>query len=236
MPRNPLSHTIRQNLDAVHTEIAQACQQAGRCAADVRLVAVTKYAEWEWVTALAEYHTVFGENRPQQLTERAAILPEAEWHLIGQLQRNKVRAAISHASVIHSVDSLKLVQRTAMVAADMGKRPQILLQVNVSGESTKSGFAPADLVQAWPDVADAHRSLEIVGLMTMAPASQAASDARATFRGLAELRQQLAAHPSTAREGIHLKELSMGMSGDYQIAIEEGATIVRIGSRLYEGL
>ena len=236
MTSNQLSLTIQQNLNAIRNDIATACQVAGRDVSEVRLVAVTKYAQWEWVEALSEHHSTFGENRPQQLAERAPLLPQANWHLIGQLQRNKVRSAVQHSAVIHSIDSLKLLQRTALIAAELQKRPDILLQINVSGEATKSGFTPAELVEIWPTITEEHKSLEIVGLMTMAPASQVAEDARATFRGLAQLRRQLVTHPATETSGIALTELSMGMSGDFRIAIEEGATIVRIGSRLYEGL
>ena len=150
-----ISETIYGNLTAVRAEIDAACQTAGRNAADVSLVAVTKYADWKWVQALAEFHQVFGENRPQQLTERSGLLPSGQWHLIGQLQRNKVRQAVEHAAVIHSVDSLRLLTRIASVAGELNTRPKVLLQVNVTGEPTKSGFTPDELLQSWSQLAAA---------------------------------------------------------------------------------
>jgi pyridoxal phosphate enzyme (YggS family) len=236
MSISPTSSVISENLSEINSEIAEACARSGRATTEVQLVAVTKYAEWHWVEALYEHHTVFGENRPQQLAERSVLLPNAKWHLIGQLQRNKVRSVIEHAAMIHSIDSLKLLQRTAQVATELQKRPRILLQVNISGEASKSGFSAGELIRTWTDVTQYQSDVEIVGLMTMAPASGDADEARATFRGLAELRQQLAEHSATAANHIELVELSMGMSGDFQVAIEEGATMIRVGSRLYEGL
>ena len=133
MSDRDVSAIIRSNLQDLQHEMAAACDRVGRDPADVRLVAVTKYAEWEWVEALAEFHHVFGENRPQQLADRRMQRPDIQWHLIGQLQRNKVRSAIQDASLIHSVDSLKLLRRIALIAREEQKRPSVLLQVNVSG-------------------------------------------------------------------------------------------------------
>ncbi len=196
-------------------------------------MAVTKYAEWEWVEALAGFHSVFGENRPQQLAERAPKLPKVEWHLIGQLQRNKVRQAIEHANTIHSVDSVRLLERIAHVAATLNKRPKILLQVNVSGEESKSGFRPDDLCAAWSQITDFQQHVDLSGLMTMAPATEDPEAARPTFSGLASLRDKLMGLDITAECGIKLSELSMGMSGDFETAIEFGATEVRVGSAVF---
>ena len=227
---------IARNLAAVRQDIARACAVAGRPVDAVRLVAVTKYAQWEWVEALNAEHQSFGESRPQQLAERQALLPNAEWHLIGQLQRNKVRSAVQHAAVIHSVDSLKLLQRIALVAGELNIRPKILLQVNVSAEESKSGFSPDDLVKSWSDVTVCHESIEIAGLMTMAPASDDPEDARPSFRALRELRGQLRSQNAAQSAALTLPELSMGMSSDFRVAIEEGSTLVRIGRRLFKGL
>ncbi|MEQ9410533.1 MAG: YggS family pyridoxal phosphate-dependent enzyme [Fuerstiella sp.] len=231
-----LVETLSTNLATVHSQIAAACSRSGRSPDAIRLVAVTKYAEWPWVQALASLHSIFGENRPQQLAERAPRLPDVQWHLIGQLQRNKARLAVQHAAMIHSIDSLKLLSRLADVASEMQRFPELLLQVNVSGEESKSGFAVDELVEAWPRIAALSRTLNIVGLMTMAPASEDPEAARPTFRHLAELRDRLTRMPPSADYGLTLPELSMGMSGDYVVALEEGATIVRIGSRLFEGI
>ncbi len=227
---------ITQNLADVTGEVVAACQGVGRDAASVRLVAVTKYAEWEWVQALAKRHSVFGEARPQQLAERQPLLPDAEWHLIGQLQRNKVRLALQHAAMIHSVDSLKLLERITTVASDLTLRPSVLLEVNVSGEESKAGFSPSTLESEWPQICRHADDVNIAGLMTMAPASDNAEDARPAFRGLRELRDGLVARPDSQFAKLHMSELSMGMSGDFAVAIEEGATLIRIGSRLFDGL
>ncbi|HIK94330.1 MAG TPA: YggS family pyridoxal phosphate-dependent enzyme [Planctomycetes bacterium] len=223
---------IARNLAAVRDDIRDACVHADRAVESVRLVAVTKYAQWDWVEALAAEYQTFGESRPQQLAERRALLPDAEWHLIGQLQRNKVRTAVQSAALIHSVDSLKLLKRIALVAGELSIRPQILLQVNVSAEQSKSGFAPDELTASWDDVVVCHETVEIAGLMTMAPASDDSEKARPFFRALADLRDRLRSHDA----GLTLSELSMGMSGDFAVAIEEGGTLVRIGRRLFAGL
>lgn len=231
-----INEVIQKNLADVRADIRKACLRVGRDPGEVRLVAVTKYAEWEWVEALANSHLVFGENRPQQLSERQAKMPNAEWHLIGQLQRNKAKLAVEHATVIHSVDSLRLLQRISVVAEELGRQPQVLLQVNVSGEESKSGFTPTQLRADWPNVVTCHKQVELAGMMTMAPASDIPEDARTTFRALTELRNELAATPEATEQGIRLPELSMGMSGDFEVAIEEGATLIRVGSRLFDGL
>lgn len=207
-----------------------ACQTADRSTDSVRLVAVTKYADWEWVQALSAHHQVFGENRPQQLSERQPLLPDMNWHLIGQLQRNKAKLAVRHASMIHSVDSLRLLERVADVAALEGPPTNVLLQVNVSGEESKSGFTPEELQTLFSQMT-ARQSVSIRGLMTMAPATDDESLIRSSFAGLRQLRDDL-----SNSHGHALPELSMGMSGDFEIAIEEGATLVRIGSRLFQGL
>lgn len=228
-----IPHVLQRNLDAVSSRIKRACQKSNRSPDDVTLVAVTKYAEWDWVCALAELHPIFGESRPQQLAERQPQLPGVQWHLIGQLQRNKVRSAIRHAHLIHSVDSLRLLRRIHQLAEETGRPTRLLLQVNVSGEASKSGFSPQTLLQDWPQIARfTSEFVTISGLMTMAPRSDSASDIRPVFAGLAELRRQL----NERAECPELQELSMGMSRDFETAVEEGATLIRIGSSLFEGL
>ncbi|MEZ6062513.1 MAG: YggS family pyridoxal phosphate-dependent enzyme [Planctomycetaceae bacterium] len=227
---------IRGNLSDVRREVAEACRHVGRDPDSVKLVAVTKYADWEWVRHLATLHHSFGEARPQQLAERQPQLPDVEWHLIGQLQRNKVRIALQHAALIHSVDSLKLLERISTVAGDLKVHPSVLLEVNVSGEASKSGFSSSTLQTEWPQICRHAGAVNIAGLMTMAPASDDPENARPAFRGLRKLRDQLAAQPVSQSAGLQLPELSMGMSGDFAVAVEEGATLIRIGSRLFDGL
>lgn len=228
-----VQETLQRNLDSIATRITSACQAAGRYPENVQLVAVTKYAEWEWVQELGRLHTVFGESRPQQLAERQPQLPDVQWHLIGKLQRNKARLAIQHADVIHSVDSLKLLERLSQLARKSDRVIQVLLQVNVSGEASKAGFNPQELADSWQSIAIAAGShLQITGLMTMAPQTDNPEFTRPVFARLAQLKQELNAQG----QSVELTELSMGMSRDFEIAIEEGATLIRVGSSLFDGL
>lgn len=230
-----IHEVLQSNLAAVMSRVRSACVKAGREVSDVRLVAVTKYADWSWVQALSAIHGVFGENRPQQLSERSVLLPAVEWHLIGHLQRNKVNLALRHSALIHSVDSLKLLQSIAD-AATRGNRPAVLLQVNISREESKSGFAAEELPRVWDLVAEYSERVEIRGLMTMAAESSDPEEARPVFAELRNLRDFLCSLGATCRAGINLTELSMGMSGDFEQAVEEGATLLRIGSLLFRGL
>lgn len=230
-----LHEVLESNLSAVRSRIESACGRAGRDPSAVRLVAVTKYADWSWVQALAEIHGVFGENRPQQLAERSVLLPQAEWHLIGHLQRNKVNLALRHSALVHSVDSLRLLQSIAE-SATLGIRPAILLQVNVSREESKTGFGADELRGIWDLAAEYSDRVEIRGLMTMAAESSDPEEARPAFAELRSLRDELCDLAVTRERGISLTELSMGMSGDFEQAVEEGATLVRTGSLLFRGL
>ncbi|MEN9554102.1 MAG: hypothetical protein RLZZ232_388 [Planctomycetota bacterium] len=232
----PIRSTLQKNLDSVHQQISAACQRSGRQAGEVQVVAVTKYAEPAWIPELARLHPTFGENRPQQLADRQQQLPNIRWHLIGQLQRNKVNLALRHATMIHSIDSLKLLEAIRAASDSTGFKPSILLQVNLSGEASKSGFSPIELVQSWPDVLRISSGLPVEGLMTMAAESDDPESARPVFRGLRELRDTLRHRQDSIDSGLQLPQLSMGMSGDFLTAVEEGATLVRIGSRLFSGL
>ena len=172
------------------------------------------------------------ESRPQRLCERAALVDSSvHWHLIGQLQRNKVRKVLPVAAWIHSVDSLPLLRRIDEIAGELGARPRLLLEVNVSGEVAKGGFPASELSEAWP-IVTAFKNVEVAGLMTMAPLFDSPEAARPVFAGLRLLRDQL----KNLDPAIKLPELSMGMSGDFEVAAEEGATMVRVGSSLFEGL
>ena len=229
---SPVAERLQQNLALVRQRIDDACQRAGRDPGSVELVAVTKYAQFDWLSPLVLLGVgSLGENRPQQLVERAMLLPDVHWHLIGQLQRNKVRSVLPHLHLIHSVDSLRLLQRISDVSGELHRRTRVLLQVNVSGESSKQGIDPVELRQTWPLFA-AIPHVDIAGLMTMAPLTDHPEDARPTFRGLRQLRDELRTLP----DGPDLPALSMGMSHDMDVAVEEGATLIRIGSALFEGL
>jgi pyridoxal phosphate enzyme (YggS family) len=200
----------------------------------VTLIAVTKYAELDWVRALIDLGVAdLGESRPPQLIARAEQLPlDVRWHQIGHLQRNKADILLPVIERIHSVDSLRLIEHLAKSATKLGCRPRILLEVNVSGEASKDGFKVDELVAAWPLIL-AHDSVCIEGLMTMAPLDADPDAARPAFRRLRELRNRLR---ETSGGRCSLPDLSMGMSGDFEIGIEEGATLIRVGSSLFEGL
>lgn len=226
----PLLERLRTNLAGVRAQIERAAGRARRDPADITLVAVTKYAPDEAVRGLVSLGLCdLGEARPQQLEARRSLAPDVRWHLIGHLQRNKVRPVLPIASLIHSVDSLKLLERIGQIAGELGQASRVLLEVNVAGEASKDGFPLDELRAQWANCL-AVPNVEIRGLMTMAPLADDPESARPVFRGLRQLRDDL----RTA--AVSLPDLSMGMSGDFEIAIEEGATLVRIGSALFEGL
>ena len=234
MNKQQIEQCVRRNYEKVQERIRAACKRVGRAAEEVRLVAVTKYAQIEWIEPLLEAGVSdLGENRPQQLIERAAVLPQTvRWHMIGHLQRNKVRPILPVVEWIHSVDTLRLLERIDRLAAELKLKPRLLLEVNVSGEETKFGFSPDELNEQWERVLECEH-VELCGLMTMAPFVQDPEQTRPVFRQLRQLRDQLQTRSGTK---AHLSELSMGMSNDFEVAVEEGATMVRIGSLLFEGL
>jgi pyridoxal phosphate enzyme (YggS family) len=220
--------TIAQRLAATNLRIAQVAGAASRDPQAVRLVAVSKTVDADAIReAYAAGQRAFGENRVQELADKAAVLPaDCEWHMIGHLQKNKVRAAVQ-AAWIHSVDSLDLLQRIDRIAGEEGRRPNVLLQVNITGEESKSGLSPDGAVGA-VELALGCANLTCKGLMTMAEFGADESGLRACFAGLRELRDRLA-----SRFGAALPDLSMGMSGDFEAAIAEGATLVRIGTAIF---
>ncbi len=226
---------IADNLARLSDRIAAAAQSAGREPASIRLVAVTKYVDA--LTAaelLAAGCTDLGESRPQELWHKAAApeLASARWHLVGRLQRNKIRRTLPLVELIHSVDSERLLAAIDELAAELNLAPRVLLEVNCSGEEAKQGFAADDVRRLLPALSGYAR-VRIAGLMTMAPLEGDASAARAAFAALRTLRDELALQ---CPPGVALDEMSMGMSGDFEEAIAEGATIVRVGSLLFEGV
>ena len=220
---------IAAHLSAIREKISTSARRAGRDPSSVRLVAVSKtHPAGAVVDAAATGQTVFGESRVQEARDKIpACPPGLEWHFIGHLQKNKVRQALPLFSFFHSVDSTALAEAVNRIAGETGQKVEGLLEVNVSGEDTKHGFTPAQLRSEFPALGKLPH-LRIRGLMTMAPYSDNPEDARPVFRALRELRDELQsahAHP--------LPELSMGMSGDFEPAIEEGATLVRVGSSIF---
>lgn len=220
---------IAANLAEVWERITVACQRSGRELSCVQLIAVSKTFPADAVREAAEAgQRVFGESRLQEAEPKIAVLPQQlRWHFIGRLQKNKVRKILPLFETVHAVDSLRLAQYSAGVAEDLGLFPKVFLQVNVGGEESKGGFEPAELESQFEALLEVKR-LEIVGLMTIPPAGPDAESARRWFVALRELRDRL-----EPKFGVSLPSLSMGMSGDYGIAIEEGATHVRVGSAIF---
>jgi len=222
---------ISQNLEEIKGRIREAALEAGRDPAEVRLVAVTKTVALDRIQeAVTAGHTLFGENYVQEAKRKvAALRPELTWHFIGHLQSNKAKSAVEFFDLIHSVDRLRLAQALEQAASRRDKVQKILLQVNLAGEASKSGTAP----EAAPDLLRAIRPmshLQVVGLMTMPPWFDDPERVRPYFRALRELRDRL--RDLQVVDG-DLPELSMGMTGDFEAAVAEGATLVRIGTAIF---
>ncbi len=226
---------IVENLNHLRQRIAEAARNSGRSADDVKLVAVTKYVDVTTIRALvAAGCRDLGESRPQELWAKAAELADLSinWHLIGHLQRNKVERTLPLVSLVHSVDSVRLIAAIDESAAVTGREVPVLLEVNVSGDRSKHGFGPDEIARLLPGMTAFDR-VEVRGLMAMAGREGDLESARRDFARLRELRNTLL---PDLPERMSLDELSMGMSGDFEAAIEEGATIVRVGSALFEGV
>lgn len=222
---------LSERVAEVRSRIAAACVRAGRSANDVALIGVTKTVSAEVAKVAFEQglHDL-GESKPQELWKKAAAIPEACWHLIGHLQRNKLDRTIPLAALVHSVDSLRLLEALDAFGRERGTPVPVLLEVNCSREASKGGFRPEDVLP----LCDKLMSLigvQIHGLMTMAPFFDNSEKCRPTFAELRELRAKL-----ETVTGLPLPFLSMGMSNDFAVAIEEGATHVRIGTTLFEGV
>lgn len=226
---------LSQNLESVRARIAAAAARAGRSPADVTLVGVTKSASPEAARALADLGLAdLGENRVQELErKRSELPPSVRWHLVGPLQSNKARRALCAADLLHGLDDPALLPRLERIAEEEGLARRALLEVNVSGEATKHGLVPASVLPALEGARGLSR-IAIVGLMTMAPLDSSPREQRSVFRGLRELRDA-ADRRGLLRAGVGRPgELSMGMTQDFEVAIEEGATYVRIGTALFE--
>lgn len=229
-----LSQKIAANVAAVRERIAGAVERCGRSINDVTLVAVSKYAGCEdgLIDALlaAGCHDL-GESRPQALLEKAARFKNVRWHMIGSLQRNKIRKLLSITYLLHSIDSLRLAEAIDRIAEEENLSGiQGLLEINISGDSTKHGFLPQELEAAMETLGRLER-LHIDGLMCMAGLESTPEETRVEFRAVATLAKTLAPN---CPPNVRLHELSMGMSDDFEIAIEEGATFVRVGSLLFQ--
>jgi hypothetical protein len=223
--------TIADNLASIQERISKAALRAGRDPAAIRLVAVSKTVSAESIReAIAAGVTTLGENYVQEARNKIArIGKQVEWHFIGHLQSNKARSAVDLFSMIHSVDRLSLAEALSQEANKQGKILPVLIQVNISGEESKSGINPQETLQLLERIAGLQH-LSVQGLMTMPPWFEDPEDARPHFNALRKLREELA---SKKIHGVLLQELSMGMSGDFDVAIEEGATFVRVGTAIF---
>ena len=226
---------LRANVASVENRIAEAATKSGRQADEVTLIGVTKYVDAKVTKSLFEAGCKnLGENRPQVLWEKSQAIAEPEicWHMIGHLQRNKVKRTIECCSLIHSVDSERLLIAIDEAGKQKQKVVRVLLEVNVSGDQAKHGFNESEIpkqIEAIEQLAN----IQVDGLMCMAGLTASESETRKQF---ALLKQIQVSNQSNLPENVNLNELSMGMSGDFEAAIEEGATMVRVGSLLLNGI
>ena len=223
---------LKSNINGVLERIGEASARAGRDSSEIKLVAVSKRVEAERVIeALKCGIDIFGENYAQELRDKCKIVEEgseteAHWHFIGRLQRNKVKYIVGNVELIHSLDSLGIAKEIDKKAESLGIRAAVLIEVHTAGEETKGGVEPQALESFLKDMSEL-KSIEVKGLMTMPPYFDDPEMARTYFSELRELRDSL------KMEYPALSELSMGMSGDYEVAIEEGATIIRVGTSIF---
>jgi pyridoxal phosphate enzyme (YggS family) len=222
-------HYIQENLSETKDKISAAIKKSGRKPDSVKLIAVSKTFPAEAVqSAYDAGQRAFGENKVQDLSiKNAALADDIEWHMIGHLQSNKAKLAVENADYIHAVDSVKLLKRINRLAEELEKTPKILLEVNISGEESKFGLTPSKVKNLIKEYSECS-NIKLVGLMTMAPFGVPESELRFVFSSLRNLRDKL-----QKEFDLELPELSMGMSGDFEIAIEEGATMVRIGTSIF---
>jgi pyridoxal phosphate enzyme (YggS family) len=222
-------NSIAENLERVREQIAQAAARAGRVAEEIELVAITKTHPAEKVReAIEAGQTLFGESRVQEARAKIPELPSnLRWHFVGHLQKNKIRHALPLFEMIHSVDSLDVAQDINRIAGEQGMHPRVLLEVNVAGEGSKFGFSPDKLRDQMEELLALPR-LSILGLMTIPPLAKEAEASRKYFVQLRELRDRL-----QTEFHVDLAQLSMGMTEDFVVAVEEGATLVRVGTAIF---
>jgi hypothetical protein len=223
--------SVAENLKAVMDRIAAAAKRAGRDPSSVRLVTVTKTVAPERIReAVAAGAAILGENRVQEAKEKIEALGTiASWHLIGRLQTNKAKYAVRLFDLIHSVDTIGLARELDKQAAKTGKVQDVLVEVSIAGEASKAGMAVREAPALVRGVASL-RHVRVRGLMTMPPYSEDPDDSRPFFRVLRELAEAIAKENIP---GVSMQELSMGMSGDFEVAVEEGATLVRVGTAIF---
>jgi len=225
------SYKLEKNINDLKNEIKSTCKKIGRDMRDITIIAATKYASAEQVDLVSGLGlNNFGENRADQLKEKYSMAKkESIWHFIGHLQSRKVKIVVPLVDYIHSIDKISTLSRVDDESKKNNKIQKLLIEINISGEETKYGISPESLYSFIEKALD-YRNIKIVGLMTMAPLTDDFKLIRKIFRGLRVLRDSL----NKDFRGIKLTELSMGMSNDFKIAIEEGATMVRVGSIIFK--
>jgi len=217
---------LKNNISDIENRIVAACQRANRNVDEVTLVCVSKTIAAEVINdAVSLGKTVFGENRPQELRDKFELVPNATWHLIGHLQSNKVKYVVGKAVLIHSVDSIHIASAIDEQAKKLGIIQDILLEVNISGEESKYGLTTAEIPNIIKEISML-RNIRFKGFMTMAPLGAPEEEIRSIFKKAKEL------FDTHQKDGATI--LSMGMSGDFELAIEEGATLVRVGSAIFK--
>jgi len=226
-----MSTTIQQAIDEVRLKINQACERVGRDPDEVTLIAVSKTMPVEAIQEAMSCGVIeFGENRPQELRDKQAVLTEPlHWHMIGSLQTNKLKYVIGKTVLIHSVDSLHLAQAIEDASAKSGIVSEVLLEVNVAGEESKHGVTPEQLEELIAQISS-FSHVKIRGLMTVAPYTEIPEENRIYFKKMKQLMVDI---NSKNIDNVYMDMLSMGMTGDYEIAIEEGATHVRVGTGIF---
>lgn len=224
--------TIAQRVQGVLSVIRSAAEKAGRHPGRIRLVAATKTVTVDRIReGIGAGLSILGENRVQEALAKVAVLAHepVQWHFIGHLQRRKVRSVVGLFDLIHSVDSLELAEEIDRRSGEAGRHQDVLLEVNIAGESTKAGFRPDDLIRLVSRMSTL-AYIRIKGLMAIPPPTAEAESARTYFIRLRELAATIAAQKIP---GVTMDELSMGMSNDYEVAVQEGATLVRVGSAIF---
>ncbi len=223
---------LKENLEEVEEKIAKACERAGRTREEVTLIAVSKTKPVEMLQEIYdEGIRDFGENKVQELTEKYEVMPkDMKWHMIGHLQRNKVKYIVDKVTLIHSVDSLRLAETISREAEKKGVTVPILIEVNIAGEETKFGLSSKEEVISLTEQIAALPNLSVKGLMTVAPPAKDPEENRPFFRAIRQLSVDIT---NKNIDNVSMEILSMGMTNDYTVAIEEGATMVRVGTGIF---
>lgn len=222
---------VVENYRAVEARVAAACERAGRPREDVTLIAVSKTKPVEMIQELLPIGVVdFGENHAQEVVAKTEVITQKlNWHFIGHLQRNKVKYVVGKTCLIHSVSSMRLAEEIQKESVKKDVITNVLIEVNIADEDTKSGISSEEAIGLVKDVA-ALPNLKIMGLMAIAPPVESPEENRIYFRQMKQLQQEIAAMQIP---GVTMRELSMGMTGDFEVAIEEGATMVRVGTAIF---